>query len=461
MCIRDSSMRASLDRLQKLRIGKAELVLRTGDRFFRKDIILGVNGTATVLMNPAGGTQPGTLAARKLDYAPILHLPAVISRQDGSARANKVNLLCVNKEFWNFAPATTVPPEIPPDGILLNNALARQLRAALGDELVVRAAKPFVFSPESPLAPEERTTVGKRVRVTGIVGDESFGRFALDSRRGEPLNAFVAMEAWRPVLGTGEIANTLLVRESKTELVSPVYLVTSTGMVRVTPPSVLEVARRALSWSWEDIGVRVRTQTSPPYVEFRSPRVFLEPGIARAIWDRIGRDGATGEAFAGVSQYRAVGLLTYFVNEIRHGERFTPYSMITAAGPPIVPHDLKDDEVLISDWLAEDLGAKVGDIITIRYYVIGRLRQLEEQSATFKVRAILPITNSVFEPHLMPDFPGMATADSCRDWDTGLPIQIDRIRPKDEQYWRNHRGTPKALITLAAGQKIWSNRIGD
>jgi ABC-type antimicrobial peptide transport system permease subunit len=62
---------------------------------------------------------------------------------------------------------------------------------------------------------------------------------------------------------------------------------------------------------------------------------------------------------------------------------------------------------------------------------------------------------------LMPDFPGLSQAQSCRDWDTGLPIQVNRIRDKDEDYWRVHRGTPKALINLAAGQRLWANRFGN
>jgi len=61
---------------------------------------------------------------------------------------------------------------------------------------------------------------------------------------------------------------------------------------------------------------------------------------------------------------------------------------------------------------------------------------------------------------LMPNFPGIENAESTQDWDAGFPL-IYKIRPKDEEYWKQYRGTPKAFVTLAAGQKMWANRFGN
>src|SRR4029079_995391 len=36
-----------------------------------------------------------------------------------------------------------------------------------------------------------------------------------------------------------------------------------------------------------------------------------------------------------------------------------------------------------------------------------------------------------------------------------------RMRPKDQDYWEKYRGTPKAFVTLKAGQEMWSNRWGN
>ena len=149
------------------------------------------------------------------------------------------------------------------------------------------------------------------------------------------------------------------------------------------------------------------------------------------------------------------------MNELRLGDRAAPYSMVTAMGAPVVPPDMRDDDILINQWLADDLNAKPGDQLALSYYVIGLSRRLEERTNEFTVRAVVPLTGAAADRNLMPDFPGIEKAESTRDWDPSLPVKLERIRPKDEDYWKNYRGTPKAFITLAAGQSMWANRFGN
>ncbi|HEX4647074.1 MAG TPA: ABC transporter permease, partial [Verrucomicrobiae bacterium] len=138
-----------------------------------------------------------------------------------------------------------------------------------------------------------------------------------------------------------------------------------------------------------------------------------------------------------------------------------PYSMVTAMGAPVVPADMRDDEILLNDWLADDLQAKPGDKLLLTYYAIGSDRKLVEQQSEFRVHGVVPMAGAAADPTLMPDFPGIAKAESAHDWDAGFAIQLNKIRDQDEKYWKEHRGTPKAFVTLVAGQKIWSNRFGD
>src|SRR5215510_11009719 len=60
----------------------------------------------------------------------------------------------------------------------------------------------------------------------------------------------------------------------------------------------------------------------------------------------------------------------------------------------------------------------------------------------------------------MPEFPGLTEAESTHAWDAGFPL-VHKIRDQDEKYWKEHRGTPKAFVSLAAGQKMWGNRFGN
>ena len=102
-------------------------------------------------------------------------------------------------------------------------------------------------------------------------------------------------------------------------------------------------------------------------LELRSRRVFIDESIgAEAV--------KAGD--------KAQGVLTYFVNEIRLGDKATPYSMVAAIGDArLLPPNMRDDEIAINQWLADDLGAKIGDSVDITYYILGPRRQLLERQA--------------------------------------------------------------------------------
>jgi hypothetical protein len=46
------------------------------------------------------------------------------------------------------------------------------------------------------------------------------------------------------------------------------------------------------------------------------------------------------------------------------------------------------------------------------------------------------------------------------EWDPPFPVDLSRIRPVDEEYWQEHRASPKAFVTLADGQRLWRSRFG-
>ena len=46
------------------------------------------------------------------------------------------------------------------------------------------------------------------------------------------------------------------------------------------------------------------------------------------------------------------------------------------------------------------------------------------------------------------------------DWDPPFPVRRRRVRPKDEEYWDEHRATPKAFVSLATGRRLWGSRFG-
>ena len=143
----------------------------------------------------------------------------------------------------------------------------------------------------------------------------------------------------------------------------------------------------------------------------------------------------------------------------------TPYSMVTAIDAPasgFVQAELADDEIQVSRWLADDLQVKPGDKITLRYNVMGERRELIEKERAFTILApIIEMNEPQLNTSWMPDFPNIPDGDSFGKWKPGFPFDSKRIRKKDEEYWKEHRGTPKAFINLKVGQELWGNRWGN
>ena len=61
---------------------------------------------------------------------------------------------------------------------------------------------------------------------------------------------------------------------------------------------------------------------------------------------------------------------------------------------------------------------------------------------------------------LTPEYPGISDAADMTSWDPPFPVDLKRVRPKDEDYWDRYRAAPKAFISLADGQRLWGSRYG-
>lgn len=402
------SVRESLREMALARLGLVDVAMAANDHLFRAQL--------------ANEIRP----SEKSKSAAVLQLPGTASSQDASARANHVQVLGVDGEFWKLANSPPPFANVPADSVVLNDALAAQLKAKLGETILLRIQKPSEISRDALISPQQDVSVALRLKVHAVVGDEQFGRFSLQANQIAPFNAFVNISELQQKISQTNRANLLLLAD---------------GLVASNANEFLKS-----HFQLADAELSLRELPDNAGVELLSSRIFLDPAVVDAA-----RKVSTNTE----------PVLTYLVNELRSPPFATPYSMVTAMGAPIVPPEMKDNEIIINDWLATDLDAKLGDTISLAYYVIGTGRALEERSTNFVVRDIIPMTGAAADRGLMPDFPGIAEAESTSDWDAGFPIQMKRIRPKDEQYWKQYRGTPKAFITLVAGKKMWANRFGD
>jgi len=457
------SVRGSLRDMALARLGRIHFALQAGDRLvseFSHDFA-------------PGGSSSGPLGEGiPFEAAPLLQLGASAMTPDGSGRANRVWVYGLDEAIVHFG-ADARLASISSDAVMLNRALAAQLGAKVGDMVVLRVSKPSAFVKDAAIAKRDDSSFAMRLRVRAIVDQGGLGNFSLHSNQVVPLNAFVSLRALQIAAGTLYKANLLLAAEVDHPSWPP------DGFSSLRHLSLESVNQRLeVNFTLEDAQLEVSELRSPspfrggaaapvapeldpagnpiplqitpvppnePTHQLTSPRVFLDPPAIRA-------------ALAADTNARPI--LTYLVNLIQAGERATPYSMVTAAGTPFVPADLRDDEIVINQWLAEDLKVGPGAELALTYFRPDSGAQLVEATNRFHVRSVVPMKLPWVDRNLMPEFPGIASAEKVGNWEAGFPLK-HKVRKADDEYWKALRGTPKAFVSLSAGRKMWASRFGD
>ena len=99
-------------------------------------------------------------------------------------------------------------------------------------------------------------------------------------------------------------------------------------------------------------------------------------------------------------------ILTYLANLLQAGTNATPYSMVTAAGPPYTPADMRDDEILVTDWLADDLHVQPGDWVELTSFVPESGARLVGVNEPFPRAWYCASRGHLCRPHADAGFPG-------------------------------------------------------
>jgi ABC-type antimicrobial peptide transport system permease subunit len=399
------SVKSTLRQIAEQRTGRTTLVLAGGENFFRAQL---------------ANDLPGT--------APVLQLRSQVDTPSGRS-TGQVNLFGVTPEFWKFAPENSNPPALDKRSWAINRELARTLDLKPGDSLVIRLGKPGLASRDAPLSGEPEELITIRGTVAEIREDDAMGRFSLQATQLPTPAIFLPIEALAAAIERSNSANLLLFQEN---------LTTHEATARIRKSAQLA-----------DYGLSLLDVPLSSATEIRTDRIFLPTLIEEKL-----------RALLPPSR----PVLTYLSNTIAANGKETPYSMVTGIDPTavsFVPDDIAPDQIVLNSWEAEDLAAKPGDTVELRYLTLGNGNQLIEKSSTFRVHSIVPLEGAAADKLWMPDFPGIAEADNSADWTSGLPLDLSRIRDKDETYWDEHRGTPKAFISHDAARAMWSNRWGN
>jgi putative ABC transport system permease protein len=468
------SVRGSLRRLTLDRLGRIDEVLVT-DRFFSAQL-------AAQLQAAAGFRQHFSAAV------PAILFPRGTLEKQGttqSGRAARVLIVGCGEAFWELGDADYRPARTPGrDEIVLNAPLAGELQAEVGDTVVLRLPKSNQVPADSPLGRKsDRIRAIPGLRVIEIIPAESLGRFSLTPTQTTPRNAYVARETLQAALDQEGRVNAILVAGQSPHV--PPGAEAQAALTDALQPTLADhgLAVHRVRRTFQPDVAQASQEVVYDYLSLTTDRMLLAPQAERA-------------ALRAWQSFGAQPVSTYLANALEKvgGEApspVIPYSLVSAVdsqlglGPLVAadgqtPLALAADEIALNSWAAADLKAKPGDRIRVTFYrpetTHGRL---EEESAEFVLKAIVPLTEPdrpyrrnrpaeyktrptlANDPDLTPTVEGVTDQESIDKWEAPFPVDYSRVRPQDDEYWRNHRTTPKAFISLAAGKRLWGSRFGD
>lgn len=475
------SVRGSLRELVLDRLGKIDDLIAT-DRFFRAALVDDIRSEETFARQYDAAVGVGLLPGGTLER------PA----GDDTRRASGVLVIGGGADFWDLGSNGVRPRHLPgPGQIVLNQPLADELAAKVGDKLVLRLPGAHQVPADSPLGKKtDRIQSLADLEVVDVIPAAGLGRFGLQSTQHLPRNAYIALEALQDALDQPERINAVLlaakdasqtrdtsslVRPRLADLGLNVQHVRKT-FARPTEPEAGGAKAASAGVGAEDVVL--------DYYQVSSDRLLLNAD-------------ATEEVLKAWADWSPQPALTYLANLIERADSAgnvtaprIPYSTITAidsiaglgpllddAGKPLGP--LGENEIVLTSWAASDLNAQVGDRIRVTWFEPETTHgKPTEQSAEFTLRAIVPLTEPregyrrrsppvyderptlVNDPDLTPTVEGVTDQESINDWDPPFPFDQKRVRPQDDEYWSKHRTTPKAYVSLATGRKLWASRFG-
>jgi putative ABC transport system permease protein len=401
------SVKASLEKTAIQRLGNTGILISSGTRFFDPSLVRRLNESAgiqcTGLLELNGYSQ--NLITQKGTF--------------------NTNIFAVSDDFFIFNSNDSI--EISPGTVAVNEKIAASLGLKTGDDLIIRFSEIRDIPADAPFAPAKDAGKSIVLKVGRILGAASSGNFSLSINQVVPYNIFVNI---------GDInANSVKLVRNNRILIS--------GKRNISTAEVYRLLRKELKPS--DIGLKIIRLTKTGGYELRSDRIFLESSLISEVQNCIPS---------------AAPVITYLGNRFSSGNRQTPYSFVSALPMSLYP-DIRDGNgMIVNRWMADDLALMKGDSLEMSWFTPDSLKKLTERKTSFIVRDIVDMKGIWADSLLMPDFPGISGSESCSRWDAGVPVNMNYIRKKDEDYWKRYKGTPKAFITYKKGIELWGNNFG-
>src|SRR6185369_8180138 len=240
---------------------------------------------------------------------------------------------------------------------------------------------------------------------------------------------FLPLAFLQKELGQEGKVNTIIVAERSS--------LTAAERQRVPPALASLLKQRA---TLEDLGLTLHVLEQQQAIALESNRNIINDEVARAAQES-----------ASATSLKTVPVLSYLANGISAGERTVPYSLVTAVdgetfgeienqGRHIIDSYTGLPLIIINEWTARELNVKeLEDTVSLEYYVWHEGGRLETKKADFTVAAIVPIAGLAADRDLVPAYPGLSESENISDGHPPFPIDLNRVRKQDEDYWHQYR----------------------
>lgn len=478
------SVRASLRDLVVQRLGNTDYVI-AAPGFFREQL------AADIQSHEHFAT--GGLAVA----CPLIALDGTITHEASKRVGSGIRVYGVDERFWKFHRRADASPR--GHQILVSESLARELGIRGGDSLLLRIEKPSEIPIESLHSRKEDLGSTLRLMVRETLAADQLGEFSVQPQQSAVRAVFVPLALLQKTIDQERKVNLILVSETSHPASDPAKQIAKTVLLN----SILKERT-----SLEDFGIKLRTLSEQRSIALEHDSKMINDSLANvAIQTGVGLSLRPEQVFS------------YLANSIRSGERSIPYSLVTAldqdslerlrrgneepagrrdtqtrgrgdaetrrspdtetgtqrgshkenipasprprvpvSSPPVPPSE--QPPMVLNEWAARDLGVKVGDAISLEYYLWHEGGHLETKTAQFRLAWVVPIKGLAADRDLVPAYPGISGSESLADWDPPFPVDLKRVRKQDEDYWKQYRTTPKAFIPLGVGQTLWQSRFG-
>jgi ABC-type antimicrobial peptide transport system permease subunit len=478
------SVRGSLRARTLDRLGLVDQLLLV-DRFFRSELV------AELASHPRFPRE--SLRALGLMVFP----EATVEHRGAAGVQRATHVLAVGspstvdvseaRSFWSLEPDPGRRPQrLPQRGeIVVNQALADELQVRVGDSVTLRLPKPQDIPPDSPLGEKtDRIRSFPRLTVIEVLPGDGLAQFSLSPRQTVPANAFVSLEMLQEGLEQPARINSIFLAGPSRE--------------QASSDAVCQAVAAALNPTLEDLGLGLtqvtlrytdpqsgQVETIYDYFSLTTQQMVLPPEVAAAaaraftplggqkvftylanLLERAARDGEPDEDRVKIPYSTVTGIdasATFCLRSATGQELPTP-------GP---------DEIILTDWAADELGAVPGDLIQLTYYEPETTHGVSvERHVPLRLAAVTPLTpperpflparqlrfnqrpTVANDPALTPEVEGITDQKSINDWEVPFTIDYSLIREQDDVYWEDYGTTPKAYVSWAAAQRLWGSRFG-